>query len=200
MQCAPSSAMLAAVSQANTIAGVLIVVGYLIGSIPLANSVARRRGAPDLRQIGDHNPGFWNARSVLATRDSATVFAGDFAKGALPAALAVGIDERWAVAYLVGLAAMVGHAWPLFADFRGGRSALTWAGTTVVVAPLPAAAAIALLTIVWALTRRFPLAVKVAVIVFPFLQIAIEGPWRTAMSGVLMTFVGLRFAMAMREQ
>jgi glycerol-3-phosphate acyltransferase PlsY len=192
--------MLAAMSQANTIAGMLIVVGYLIGSLPLANSVARRRGAPDLRQVGDRNPGFWNARTVLASRDSALVFAGDFAKGALPAALAVVIDERWTVAYLVGLAAMVGHAWPLFAHFRGGRSVLTWTGTTVVVAPLPAAAAIALLTIVWAITRRFPLAVKVAVVGFPFLQITFEGPWRTAMSGVLMTFVGLRFVLAMRQQ
>lgn len=191
--------MLAAMNEAGTIAGLLILVGYVIGSIPIANTVARRRGAPDLREIGDHNPGFWNARAVLARRDSAMVFAGDLAKGGVPAALAIAFDDRWVVAYLVGLAAMIGHAWPLFAHFHGGRSVLTWVGATVVVAPLPAALAVTLLAIFWAATRRFTLAVKVAVIGFPFIQIALEGPWRTAMSGILMSFVGLRFAMAMRK-
>lgn len=191
--------MLAAMNEADTIAGLLIVAGYVIGSIPIANGVARRRGAPDLREIGDRNPGFWNARAVLARRDSAMVFAGDLAKGSVPAALAVVFDDRWVVAYLVGLAAMIGHAWPLFAHFRGGRSVLTWVGATLVVAPLPAALAVTLLASFWAATRRFTLAVKIAVIGFPFIQIALEGPWRTAMSGILMSFVGLRFAIAMRN-
>lgn len=191
--------MLAAMSEADTIAGLLILGAYVIGSTPIANTVARRRGVPDLREVGDHNPGFWNARAVLASRDSALIFAGDLAKGMFPAALAVGFDDRWVVAYLVGLAAMIGHAWPIFAHFRGGRSVLTWVGATIVVAPLPVALAIALLALAWAATRRFPLAVKIAVIGFPFIQLAIEGPWRTAMSGVLMSFVGLRFALAMRK-
>ena len=200
MQCEPSSAMLAPMGEADTIAALLIVIGYLVGSIPVANAVARHHGAPDLRHVGDHNPGFWNARSVLAPRNSAVVLIGDLTKGALPVALAVAFDNRWVVAYLVGLAAMIGHAWPLFSGFRGGRSVLTWAGTAAVVAPLPTALAVALLFVVWAATRKFPLAVKVAVIAFPFIQLVIEGPWRTAMSGVLMSFVGLRFAMASKEE
>lgn len=198
MQCAPSSAMLAPVNGVDPIAVVLIAVGYVVGSIPVANAVARRRGAPDLREVGDRNPGFWNARSVLAARDTTVVFVGDLAKGAIPAALALAFGSNWVVAYLAGLAAMIGHAWPLFAGFRGGRSVLTWVGTTAVVAPVPTLLAVVLLGAAWATTRRFPLAVKVAVVAFPFIQIALQGPWRTAMSGVLMTFVGLRFAMAER--
>ena len=198
MQCTPSSAMLAPMDGIDTIAVLLIAVGYLIGSVPVANAVARRRGAPDLRSVGDRNPGFWNARSVLAARDTTVVFVGDLAKGAIPAALALALDDRWVVAYLAGLAAMVGHAWPLFAGFRGGRSVLTWVGTTAVVAPVPTTLAVSLLGLVWVATRRFPFAVKVAVIAFPFIQIALQGPWRTAMTGVLMTFVGLRFAGARR--
>lgn len=198
MQCAPSSAMLAPVGEIDTIAVLLIAVGYLVGSIPVANAVARRRGAPDLRNVGDRNPGFWNARSVLASRDTTVVFVGDLVKGAIPAALALAFDDRWVVAYLAGLAAMVGHAWPLFAGFRGGRSVLTWVGTTAVVAPIPTVIAVSLLGLVWVASRRFPLAVRVAVIAFPFIQIALQGPWRTAMTGVLMTFVGLRFATARR--
>jgi glycerol-3-phosphate acyltransferase PlsY len=166
----------------------------------VANAVARRRGAPDLREVGDRNPGYWNARSLLTARDTTIVFVGDLANGALPTALAVALDDRWVIAYLTGLSAMVGHAWPLFAGFRGGRSVLTWVGTIVIVAPVPTTAAIAVLAVVWAFTRRFPLAVQVAVIAFPLIQIVIEGPWRTAMSGILMSFIGLRFAMATRNQ
>jgi acyl phosphate:glycerol-3-phosphate acyltransferase len=199
MQYATSSAMLAPMGEIDTIAAVLVVVGYLVGSIPLANSVARRRGAPDLRDVGDQNPGFWNSRSVLTSRDSTVVFIGDLAKGAVPASLALALTTNWVVAYLAGLAAMIGHAWPLFAGFRGGRSVLTWVGATLVVAPLPAALAVVLLAVVWIVTRKFPLAVKVAVIAFPFIQFVIEDPWRTAMSGVLMTFVGLRFLTAARK-
>jgi glycerol-3-phosphate acyltransferase PlsY len=184
---------------ADIIAVTLMAIGYLVGSLPVANFVARTRGAPDLRDVGDRNPGFWNSRTVLASQDSALVFVGDCAKGALPVALASAIDDRWVVAYLVGLTAMIGHAWPLFADFRGGRSVLTWVGTTVVVATVPATIAILLLIVCWAVSRRFAMAVKIAVIAFPFIQIALEDPWRTAMSGVLMSFVGLRFAMATRS-
>jgi glycerol-3-phosphate acyltransferase PlsY len=185
--------------EVDTIAVVLIVVGYVVGSVPLANSVARRRGAPDLRDVGDRNPGFWNSRSVLTSRDSTVVFIGDLAKGAIPASLALAFTTSWVVAYLAGLAAMIGHAWPLFAGFRGGRSVLTWVGATLVVAPLPATFAVVLLAVVWVVTRKFPLAVKVAVITFPFFQFVIEDPWHTAMSGVLMTFVGLRFLTAARR-
>ena len=200
MQCAPSSAMLAPVGEVDTIAVLLVAVGYLVGSLPIANTVARLRGAPDLRDVGDHNPGFWNARSVLAPRDTTVVFVGDLAKGAIPAALALALDTSWVVAYLAGLAAMVGHAWPMFAGFRGGRSVLTWVGTVAVVAPVPTLLAVVVLGIIWTATRTFPLAVKIAVIAFPFIQIALQGPWRTAMSGVLMTFVGMRFAAAARAE
>ena len=198
MQCAPSSAMLAPVGEIDTIALLLIAVGYLIGSVPIANTVTRLRGAPDLRDVGDLNPGFWNARSVLAPRDSTVVFVGDLAKGVIPAALALTLDTNWVVAYLAGLAAMIGHAWPVFAGFRGGRSVLTWVGTIAVVAPVPTLLAVVVLGIVWAATRTFPQAVKIAVIAFPFIQFALQGPWRTAMSGVLMTFIGLRFVAAAR--
>jgi len=172
---------------------VVAVVGYLLGSLPLANLVARRAGGPDLREVGDKNPGFWNAKAHLDKRRSSVVFFGDVAKGALPVAIALAVDVAWWQAYLVGLAAMVGHAWPLFARFRGGKSVLTWVGAQTMLAPLCASLAIATLGLVWLVRRNFVGAVRIAVIAFPFIQIAVEGPWRTAMSGILMTLIGLRF-------
>jgi glycerol-3-phosphate acyltransferase PlsY len=176
---------------------VTIVVGYLIGSIPVANLVARRAGL-DLRDVGDRNPGYWNARDTLGGRAALPVFVGDSAKGALAALVGVALAEPgvWGLAYVGCGAAMVGHAFPVFARFRGGRSILTFAGGAAVFAPVPFAIAIGLLLIALAVTRSFAIAARVGFVAFPFVQLVVEGPYRTAASGVLMTFIGVRFAMA----
>lgn len=189
--------MLAPVS--TQVAVVLVAVfGYLVGSVPAAQLLAGRRRAIDLRDVGDRNPGYWNTKETLGRRAALPVFVADVVKGAVPAALGVALaaDGEWWLGYVGGGAAMVGHAWPLFAGFRGGRSVLTWVGTMMVVAPVPALVAIAVLAIAWGLTRRFDVAARAGVIVFPFAQLAIEGPYRTAATGVLMTLIGIRFAQA----
>lgn len=177
---------------------VTVVVGYLVGSIPVANLVARRRGAGDLRTVGDHNPGYWNAKETLGHRAAVPVFAGDTAKGAVAALVGVALAAPgvWGLAYLGTGAAMVGHAFPVFARFRGGRSVLTFAGGAVVYAPAPALLAIGVLAVTWAVTRSFALAARTGIVAFPIAQLLLEGPWRTAATGVLMSFIGLRFAMA----
>ncbi|WP_395160535.1 glycerol-3-phosphate acyltransferase, partial [Ilumatobacter sp.] len=65
-------------SFSTTILDVLLVfvVGYRLGSIPVANLVARRRSTIDLREVGDRNPGFWNARETLGKRAAVPVFVG----------------------------------------------------------------------------------------------------------------------------
>ncbi len=62
---------------------ITIVVGYLIGSIPIANLVAAQRARIDLRDVGDGNPGFWNARETFGRRAAIPVFVGDVRKGSL---------------------------------------------------------------------------------------------------------------------
>lgn len=180
---------------------IAMVLGYLIGSVPVANLVAARRARLDLRQVGDNNPGYWNAKETLGRRAAVPVFVGDVAKGALAAGIGAVLAEPgvWGVAYVGAGAAMVGHAFPVFAQFRGGRSILTFAGGAAVFAPLPTLGAVAVLLVVFALTRSFARAAQVGFFVFPVVQIVIEGPYRTAASGVLMTFIGLRFVTASRS-
>jgi acyl phosphate:glycerol-3-phosphate acyltransferase len=193
--------MLSPMSSATTLdVAITVVLGYLIGSIPIANLVAARRARLDLRQVGDRNPGYWNAKETLGRRAAVPVFVGDVAKGALAAGVGALLAEPgvWGVAYAGAGAAMVGHAFPVFAQFRGGRSILTFAGGAAVFAPLPTLGAIAILLAVFAFSRSFARAAQVGFFVFPVVQIVIEGPYRTAASGVLMTFIGLRFAMASR--
>jgi glycerol-3-phosphate acyltransferase PlsY len=177
---------------------ITVVVGYLVGSIPIANLVAARRARVDLRTVGDRNPGFWNARETLGKRAAIPVFVGDVAKGAIAALVGVALAAPglWGLAYVGTGAAMVGHAFPVFARFRGGRSVLAFVGGAAVFAPVPFTITIALLLVVFAVTRSFARAAQVGFVAFPVVQLAIEGPYRTAATGVLMTFIGFRFAMA----
>lgn len=177
---------------------ITVVIAYLIGSIPIANLVAARRAKVDLRTVGDRNPGYWNARETLGKRASIPIFIGDGAKGVLAAfvGLALANPGVWGMAYVGTGAAMIGHAFPIFARFRGGRSILTFAGGAAVFAPLPFAITIGLLLVVFAVTRSFATAARVGFFAFPVVQLVIQGPYRTAATGVLMTFIGLRFAMA----
>lgn len=181
---------------AGTAATLVTVAGYAIGSIQVANRVARRYGVDDLRDVGDRNPGYWNARETIGARSAAPVFAGDVAKGVAAAGLGATAGRLTGVPWLASLgggAAMVGHSFPATAGFRGGRSVLTFVGTSLVTAPTASAAAIGVCGLGWAATGRFDRAARVGVATFPFLQLAIDGPRRTAVSGLLLTFVGARF-------
>lgn len=178
-----------------------IVAGYLLGSIPVAGLVARRRAGVDLRRVGDRNPGYWNAKEQLGRRVALPVFAGDVAKGAVAALVGLAVDAvtpgdgHWWLAYVCGFAAMVGHAWPVFAGFRGGRSVLTFVGAAVVLSPLTAAISIAVLLAVTA-ARGFAWGARAGVASFPVVQLVVDGPYRTAATGCLMSLIGLRFATA----
>lgn len=196
--------MLSAMGSISTLAPtwidvmISVVAGYLIGSIPVANLVARRRAALDLRTVGDRNPGFWNARETLGRKAAIPVFIGDVAKGVAAAGIGVLLadDGVWGLGYVATGAAMIGHAFPLFAGFRGGRSILTFVGGAAVFASLSVAIGVGLLLVVFAITRSFAWGARAGMLALPFVHIAIDGPYRTAAMGALMTIIGIRFGMA----
>ncbi|MEY3615146.1 MAG: hypothetical protein RLZZ518_146 [Actinomycetota bacterium] len=173
-----------------------VVASYLLGSLPIADVVTRRAGGPNLREVGDKNPGFWNATSVLERRDALTIFVGDLLKGVLSVVLAQAVSTDWRLWFLCAGAAMVGHAWPVFAKFQGGRSVLAWAGAAIVLSPLPAAFCVLLIVLFWAATRDFSHGVRIGVVLYPIAQWYADGIWYAAATGVLMSLIGLRFAMA----
>lgn len=175
---------------------VTAITGYLVGSLPIANTVARRHGVADLRLVGDGNPGYWNARTTIGARAARPVLLGDVAKGAVAAAIGAVGGGSWWSASVGGGGAMVGHAYPVFDGFRGGRSVLAFVGTSLVAAPRASAAAVGAFGAAWAVTGRFDRAARLGVAAFPLLQLAIDGPRRTAVTGSLMTFVGVRFTSA----
>lgn len=191
---------------ANVRASLAIIAtsGYLIGSVPIANLVARRHGVADLREVGDRNPGYWNARQTIGVRAAAPILVGDVAKGIIGAAVGAAIGSAtsgpWWSSSLGGGAAMVGHAFPAFANGRGGRSVLTFVGTSVVATPRASAISISTFGLARAATGRLDRAARFGVAAFPAIQLVVDGPRRTAVTGALMTFVGLRFATARRAE
>jgi glycerol-3-phosphate acyltransferase PlsY len=129
------------------------MVGYLLGSLPIGLLVGRAAGVSDIRAHGSGKTGFTNALRTLGLRWALLVIAGDLAKGALP--VLVGrflFDEPWAAA-LGGLGAVVGHTWPLFAGFRGGRGVATAFGAFVAVSPIAAIAVGVVAAVVLAIWR-----------------------------------------------
>ncbi len=179
-----------------TAALLAILIGYTIGSVPVADAVARRAGAPNLRDVGDKNPGFWNSRSVLSRNQSLAIFLGDLLKGVISVVVAQELSTEWPVWFLGAAGAMIGHAWPMFAHFQGGRSVLTWVGAAIVLSPLPAAFCVLMFVLFWAATRDFSHGVKIAVVLYPFAQWYADGVWFAAATGGLMSIIGIRFVMA----
>jgi len=116
------------------------VVAYLIGSVPFGLILTRFAGAGDVRQIGSGNIGATNVLRTGRKGLALATLALDVLKGALPAWLAyryLGPD----MAVVAGLGAVLGHCFPVWLKFRGGKGVATAAG--VVLALTPAAAAIA---------------------------------------------------------
>src|ERR1051325_7317564 len=131
---------------------VLTILGaYLIGAIPFGYLVARWRGV-DIFQHGSGNIGATNVGRVLGRKFGVLVLLLDFAKGALPVLAARMIASRWPDALvwregwlevLTGLAAFLGHLFPLYLGMRGGKGVATGTGVAFVLVPGPALAALA---------------------------------------------------------
>lgn len=130
-----------------------IACGYLVGSVPFALLVARRSGAPDLRRVGSGNLGAANVLRVAGSGAAALVFVLDAAKGAIPVILVQRTGDGGHLAAAAGLAAVVGHIYPCWLVFRGGKGVATTCGAFAVLAPAAALAAGALFAATVLLTR-----------------------------------------------
>src|SRR6266545_4444286 len=130
-----------------------VVVGYLLGAIPFAVWLTQWATGIDIRRVGSGNPGATNVWRSAGPALGLTVLILDCAKGAAAVmiARAVGLDRDTQA--LVGLASMVGHVWPVWLGFRGGKGVATGAGAFLPVAPLASLAALAAFAGVVALTR-----------------------------------------------
>lgn len=122
----------------------LIIAGYLLGSISTAIITCRLMRLPDPRQIGSGNPGATNVLRGAGKKAALITLAGDLFKGILPVAASIYLQRGEMVAALVGLSAFLGHLYPLYFGFKGGKGVATALG--VVIGLNPIAGAIVALT------------------------------------------------------
>ncbi|GGZ45466.1 glycerol-3-phosphate 1-O-acyltransferase PlsY [Shewanella chilikensis] len=145
----------------------MIVAAYLLGSISSAVLVCRLKGLPDPRGKGSGNPGATNVLRIGGTWAAAMVFFFDMLKGALPAytAYLMGIDAVWLG--VIAIAACLGHIYPIFFGFKGGKGVATALGA---MAPIGEGLALCLMgtwLVVVLLTRYSSLAALVTALLAP---------------------------------
>jgi len=119
----------------NLAAAAGCAAGYVIGSVPFGLIVGRVAGGVDVRDVGSGNIGTTNVLRAAGAKAGAVTFALDVAKGAAAVGLARRLGADHAGQAAAGLAACVGHSWPAFARFRGGKAVATAFGALVMVAP-----------------------------------------------------------------
>lgn len=156
-----------------------LLLGYVLGSIPFAYIAGRVTRGIDLRQHGSGNLGATNVYRTLGAKVAAIVFVLDTLKGALPVLAvrqyAIGTHlELWAIA--AGVAAIVGHAKPIFLLWKGGgKGVATAGGVFLSLAPIPALASMAAFLVVLLLTGYVSVSSLTAAVVLPLVLAATSG-------------------------
>jgi glycerol-3-phosphate acyltransferase PlsY len=174
---------MSAASQASALvplaAPLAVVASYLVGSLSFAVLISRWMGLADPRSYGSGNPG---ATNVLRSGNKAAALltlAFDALKGYVPVLAALLLQERlnlgpFTIA-LVGLAAFLGHLWPVFFRFQGGKGVATAAGVLMALNPVLGAATLASWLLIAVFFRYSSLASLVAAVFAPFFQLLIWG-------------------------
>jgi acyl-phosphate glycerol 3-phosphate acyltransferase len=145
----------------------VFLASYLVGAIPFGYLIARSRGV-DLFKQGSGNIGATNVGRLLGRKLGILVFVLDFAKGALPALAGLGLARAGGPDYLgvvAGLAALLGHLFPVYLGFRGGKGVATGAGVVLVLLPVPTLFALLAWATVLSATRFMSLASLAAAVV-----------------------------------
>lgn len=152
----------------------IIIVAYLIGSIPTALIVSRSFFNIDIREYGSGNMGATNTFRVLGAKYGTIVMVGDMLKGVLAVSLYnllpfyLGNElERTNLMLGLGLAAVLGHIYPIWADFKGGKGVATLFGMVLAIQPVVAVNCVGVFLIVLFLTRYVSLSSILAGVALP---------------------------------
>lgn len=143
-----------------------ILLGYLAGSVPFAYLLARRRGI-DVRTAGSGNVGAANVLRTTGPWRGVIVMALDMSKGMAAVALATLMAGGTALIALSGAAAIVGHIYPIWLKFHGGKGVAVAAGVFTMLSPAAAAAAAVLFLVTAWVTRYVSLASIAATVALP---------------------------------
>jgi len=132
----------------------VLIIAYLLGSIPTALIISAKIKGIDIRSVGDGNMGARNTFHEIGPKFGIIVAIIDFFKGALPAFLVYifGLNLGWQI--LAAILTILGHDFPLFANFKGGQGLATSLGTMLVLFPLPTIIGLAIYGTVFLIKKK----------------------------------------------
>ncbi len=151
-----------------------IVLAYLLGSISFSYLLVRMLKGIDVRTVGSGNAGATNVLRTAGRGPALLALLLDAGKGALAVAVARALEVSPVVVAAVGFAAVLGHVYPLFFGFRGGKGVATAAGTLGTLIPLATLGALAVFVVVVLVTRYVSLGSILAAFTFPMLALGLE--------------------------
>jgi glycerol-3-phosphate acyltransferase PlsY len=165
---------------------IFCVICYLIGSVPTGILVVRALKGMDIRQFGSGSSGATNVSRILGLKYGVLVLLVDTAKGFLPIFylapwLASTSQIHIAVVpikIILGLFAIAGHVWTVFAKFKGGKGVGTGAGVILAISPIATVLCLAVWAIIFAITRYVSIASMIAAVSFPVVVFAMGNPDR----------------------
>ena len=164
-----------------------LIIGYLLGSISVGVIYSKSLGR-DIRTAGSKNSGATNMTRIHGMLPGLITFAGDSLKGVIAALIG-----RWIFglpgAMLAGMAVLIGHCWPVFFGFRGGKGVATCIGAGMTVFPLYGAIAIASGIIVILVSKFVSLGSMIGVTLFAILVTIFLGFWPVGLWAIWMDFL-----------
>ena len=160
----------------------IVIIAYLLGSIPTAYIAGRLLKGGDIRRMGDGNMGARNAYHELGHKTGISIFFIDAAKGVICILIAQAVGVPQIAVLTAGAAAVAGHNWPVFLGFRGGRGESTTIGVLLAVVTQPLLIVAGPALAVLAIRKNVTLAS-----VFLFVPLPLVC-WLTGVSGTLITY------------
>ena len=166
----------------------IVALGYLAGSIPFAFLLARRRGV-DLRLAGSGNVGAANVLRTSGVPNAVLALVLDAAKGSVAVLLAQRLSVEPATPVAGGLAAIIGHIYPVWLGFRGGKGVATAGGVFVVLTPTAVAVAGAVFALAIWVTRYVSVGSMAAAVTLAVTTAAMDVPAAVVVGTVLAALI-----------
>lgn len=146
---------------------VLMIVAYILGSIPNALWIGKVFKGIDVREHGSKNTGSTNAARVLGAKIGILTLILDISKGAIPTLIATMLLDSSISVILVGICAILGHSFSIFMEFKGGKAVATTVGVFIVLVPGAILLAAVIFFLVFGITRYVSLSSMIGAISLP---------------------------------
>lgn len=174
----------------------LILFAYFLGGVPFGLLWGRIFADVDIRQFGSGNIGATNVNRILGRKLGAATLLSDVLKAVVSVALAKLLLDSDLEACIVGLAAVIGHCYPIYLKFKGGKGVATSFGVVLMIAPLSGLAALGLWLLIYRLSKISALGALVSSAFIPVFSL-IETSWNI---GVSLCFVVLAIIVFIRHK